>query len=317
MNQDILTLILSIVALTIVFVVIVLLISMSFTRFKTKIEKFELDHKYKKELPHREIKFYSTSIKPTYNQGFVEINKYTPYIKSKGLTKANSYKEYYYYENEEDVKKKIKWNIFKIIFSILFYLICIGLIAFGLVYRFNNDLFTVNNETYITIKTGSMSEANEANEYLKENELTNQIPTYSFIGLEKVTKTSELKLYDIAAYKDQTTGELIVHRIIDVDIRNGERYFTFRGDANLYSDYYLVNEDDVLYKYNGYINTPLGYFFTFISSYQGVIAIAYSILALNILDYYEHKKQKLFVQYRSDAINRINYNEYLTSLSMK
>lgn len=52
MNQEVLVLILSLIALTIVFIVILLCFSMNYTSFKNKLEKRELDDRYKKELPY-------------------------------------------------------------------------------------------------------------------------------------------------------------------------------------------------------------------------------------------------------------------------
>ena len=309
MNQEVLVLILSLIALTIVFIVILLCFSMNYTSFKNKLEKRELDDRYKKELPFIKKEFYRISITPQVQNGFVTVTDYNSFVKQNVSQKPYSYREYYYYEDEKKKKRRRGWKALKVTLTTIFYIICILLIALGIYTKVNGDLVSVGNTSYITVTTGSMSYANEANTYLKENDIINQIPEKSFIRLKKVEDPSSLEVYDIAVYKNEETKELIVHRIIGEREIDGERYFTFRGDANAYSDYYLVNEDDVLYVYDNYRNSFLGNFFTYVASYQSIVAICYSIIALSILEAYDHKKKRLFALYRNEAINRINYRE--------
>ena len=312
MNQEVLVLILSLIALTIVFIVIILCFSMNYTSFKNKLEKRELDDRYKKELPYIKKEFYRTSITPQVQNGFVTVTDYNSFVKQYVSQKPYSYKEYYYYEDEKKKKRRKGWKVLKVTFTTIFYIICILLIALGIYTKVNGDLVSVGNTSYITVTTGSMSYINETNSYLIENDIINQIPERSFIRVKKVEDPSDLKLYDIAVYKNEETNQLIVHRIIDEKEIDGERYFTFRGDANAYSDYYLINEDDVLYVYDNYRNSFLGNFFTYVASYQSIVAICYSIIALSILEAYDHKKKKLFALYRDEAINRINYREVMS-----
>lgn len=309
MNQEVLVLILSLIALTIVFIVILLCFSMNYTSFKNKLEKRELDDRYKKELPFIKKEFYRISITPQVQNGFVTVTDYNSFVKQNVSQKPYSYREYYYYEDEKKKKRRRGWKALKVTLTTIFYIICILLIALGIYTKVNGDLVSVGNTSYITVTTGSMSYANEANTYLKENDIINQIPEKSFIRLKKVEDPSSLEVYDIAVYKNEETKELIVHRIIGEREIDGERYFTFRGDANEYSDYYLVNEDDVLYIYDNYRNSFLGNFFTYVASYQSIVAICYSLIALSILEAYDHKKKRLFALYRNEAINRINYRE--------
>ena len=312
MNQEVLVLILSLIALTIVFIVILLCFSMNYTSFKNKLEKRELDDRYKKELPYIKKEFYRTSITPQVQNGFVTVTDYNSFVKQNVSQKPYSYKEYYYYEDEKKKKRRRGWKALRVTLATIFYIICILLIALGIYTKVNGDLVSVGSTSYITVTTGSMSYVNETNSYLIENDIINQIPERSFIRVKKVEDPSDLKLYDIAVYKNEETNQLIVHRIIDEKEIDGERYFTFRGDANAYSDYYLINEDDVLYVYDNYRNSFLGNFFTYVASYQSIVAICYSIIALSILEAYDHKKKKLFALYRDEAINRINYREVMS-----
>ena len=241
------------------------------------------------------------------------VNSYIGYVRTNKDAKKVSFNQYYYIETDQEKRKKAKSKKRKIVLSVIFYVLAIALIIVGIVNKINNNQIVIGDTTYVTIETGSMSYVNESNTYLTEKDLTNQIPEKSFIGLNKVNNPSSLRLYDVAAYKSEN-GQLIVHRIIAEKVINGERYFTFRGDANELSDYYLVSENSVLYTFNGYINQPLGYFFSYLASYQSMVALLYAIIALSVIDYYDKKKKEVYFKYLPDTIYRLNQEEYIKAL---
>ena len=310
MNQEALKILLSFILLTIIFIIIVLIILENYSSFKEKIKTNKLDKRYKKELQvrkkdildtrYRSYKFVNNNINITLDAS----NHNNPYD-----SKYTTINEYFYPNLDKNNKNSKARKITKIIFSVIFYIIVICLLALGIYTKANNELLTFGNKTYITITTGSMSEVNEYNDYLISNNLTNQIPAKTLIGLDKVTDPSSLEVYDVAVYKDKETNMLIVHRIISESYIDGERYFTFRGDANPVSDYYLVSEEDVLYTFDGFMNKPLGYFFTYMTSYQSIISIVYIVLALNILESYDKKKDKLYYDNLENVISRLNQEE--------
>ena len=285
MNQEALKILLSFILLTIIFIVIVLIILENYSSFKEKIKTNKLDKRYKKELlvrkkdildtRYRSYKFVNNNINVTLDAS----NHNNPYD-----SKYTTINEYFYPNLDKNNKNSKARKITKIIFSVNFYIIVICLLAL-------------------------MSEVNEYNDYLVSNNLINQIPAKTLIGLDKVTDPSSLEVYDICAYKDQESNKLIVHRIISESYIDGERYFTFRGDANPVSDYYLVSENDVLYTFDGFMNKPLGYFFTYMTSYQSIISIIYIVLALNILESYDKKKDKLYYDNLENVIPRLNQEE--------
>lgn len=313
MTRDVLIIVLSIIALTIIFVVIVLFVSMNYTSFKNKIINRKCDELYKKDLLKQNNEFTYMVVNPELKNGFVDVNSYIGYARTNKDAKKVSFNQYYYLETDQEKRKKTKSRKLKIVLSIIFYVLATALIVVGIVNKINNNQIIIGDTTYVTIETGSMSYVNESNNYLTEKDLTNQIPEKSFIGLNKVNNPSSLRLYDVAAYKSEN-GQLIVHRIIAEKVINGERYFTFRGDANELSDYYLVSENSVLYTFNGYINQPLGYFFSYLASYQSMVALLYAIIVLSVIDYYDKKKMDVYFKYLPDTIYRLNQEEYVKAL---
>lgn len=313
MTRDVLIIVLSVIALTIIFVVIVLFVSMNYTSFKNKIINRKCDELYKKDLLKQNNEFTYMVVNPELKNGFVDVNSYIGYARTNKDAKKVKLRQYYYLETDQEKRKKAKSRKRKIVLSVIFYILAITLIVVGIVNKINNNQIVIGDTTYVTIETGSMSYVNESNTYLTEKDLTNQIPEKSFIGLNKVNNPSSLRLYDVAAYKSES-GQLIVHRIIAEKVINGERYFTFRGDANELSDYYLVSENSVLYTFNGYINQPLGYFFSYLASYQSMVALLYAIIALNVIDYYDKKKKDVYFKYLPDTIYRLNQEEYVKAL---
>ena len=104
-------------------------------------------------------------------------------------------------------------------------------------------------------------------------------------------------------------NQLIVHRIIKSEVIDNEVYYTFRGDANPKSDYFLVNAKDVLYEYTGYQNVPLGYFLSFLSSIVGITALIYIVVALSFNDYFDSKKEAKYRVGLMDYLNDLNKEE--------
>ena len=105
------------------------------------------------------------------------------------------------YERQEKIKKRKM--VTKIVKSICFYLallIIIPLFIFSLINRFQNNITMIGNKTIMVVASGSMSQKNDANNYLITNNLNNQFQTYDIIVLEKVENASDLNKYDIIAY---------------------------------------------------------------------------------------------------------------------
>lgn len=189
-------------------------------------------------------------------------------------------------------KDQHRGKISRIFVNVVFVLLALVLLAAFIaaaVFNAQNQEFYVGNVTYLTIRTGSMSEASSANEYLKTENLTDRIEQYALIGIEK-TDESDIKLYDIVAYRHE--DEVIVHRIIKItEGEDGGLLYTLRGDANAASFSYEKNItfDRFVGRYTGYQNYGLGILFTYLQSNIGLIALAFGFLVLIIADITEDR----------------------------
>ena len=105
----------------------------------------------------------------------------------------------------------------------------------------------------MVVKSSSMAEKHESNDYLTENHLDDQFDTLDLIWIEKLPDEFDLKLYDIVVYHHEDT--LIIHRIVAIEEPNGEhpghRHFTTQGDAVRRPDNVAVTYDKMLGIYRG------------------------------------------------------------------
>ena len=220
-------------------------------------------------------------------------------------------------------------NIIKMVANIVLivvYICFVAFMGFAIYVRASGDLFMINDTSCLIIKSGSMEKVDPDNKYLIENNLTNQISTYSLIGINKVEE-SDIDLYDIIAFKDDNNN-IVVHRVIDIYEHEGVKYFTARGDANTSSAGYEIGltYQDIIGKYNGFQNFGLGIVIYYIQSGIGMITIALALVLIgfyDILDIYLGKKINLRKQYLytrfeneiEDAIvneNEIHYLDWAT-----
>lgn len=306
MDRYTINIIFSVIMLTLVLIILWLFFSSEYNSSIKSIERGNKDKYIDKDIKRVKHKLEDDNRKRVYkyvksSSNSILVEQHSNYILHPEYdSKDDSYYEY---------KVKAKRSKGGIIRSVIIDIILLGLVGF-IIYanwysKENNYLYNFNGSTYVTIRSGSMSEANVNNTYLEEYNLTNQIPTFSLIRLDEVKDTSTVRLYDVCAYRN-SRGTLIVHRIIDEEVINNTRYFTFRGDNNLSSDYLLVSENDVLYKYTGVINVPLGYVVSYVSSSFGLLSMAYIFIALFILDCYDKKKDKKYLERVSKKVEELN-----------
>lgn len=132
------------------------------------------------------------------------------------------------------------------------------------------------------VMSSSMSLKHEANTYLEENGLNDQINTFDLVFVEQLPEESQLELYDIVVYEYQ--GELIIHRIIGIEEPNEShpdcRHFMLRGDASKYSDEYPVLYSDMRAIYRGDRIKYVGSFFAFMQSPAGYLCVLLVIFAV-------------------------------------
>ncbi len=144
--------------------------------------------------------------------------------------------------------------------------------------------------TFQVVASGSMSHIAEGNTYLTDNNLTNQFDTYDIIGIQPVESAETLKLYDVVVYKNN--DKLVVHRIVDIVEKDGEKQFILRGDANRYDDANPVIYKDIIGRYTGFKIPMMGIFIIFLQSALGYVAMGLVLIVELITPIFEKKIDK-------------------------
>lgn len=304
MNKETVLIILSILMLTIVLGLLILVMHEVYvTSLENMGNRNKMVKQYKKDIASR-VEKVNVNNRVIVYQHFDSRYGYSQERVTPEMNPVYKDKTIYFY-------KKNKNKYFKglrIFLDVFFIVIFLGILGFNIYSKVTNSLYSINGTTYITVATGSMATKNEENTYLTMNSLDNQIKQFSLIGLDKVEDPLNLKVYGIYAYKNED-NQLIVHRIIKSEVIDNEVYYTFRGDANPKSDYFLVNAKDVLYEYNNYQNVPLGYFLSFLGSIVGITALIYIVIALSFNDYFDSKKEAKYRVGLMDYLNDLNKEE--------
>ena len=304
MNKEIVLIILSILMLTIVLGLLILVMHEVYvTSLENMGNRNKMVKQYKKDIASR-VEKVNVNNRVIVYQHFDSRYGYSEERVTPEMNPVYKDKTIYFYKKNKN--KYIKG--LRIFLDIFFIVIFLGILGFNIYSKVTNSLYSINGTTYITVATGSMATKNEENTYLTMNSLDNQIKQFSLIGLKEVKEPSNLKVYGIYAYKNED-NQLIVHRIIKSEVIDNEVYYTFRGDANPKSDYFLVNAKDVLYEYTGYQNVPLGYFLSFLSSIVGITALIYIVVALSFNDYFDSKKEAKYRVGLMDYLNDLNKEE--------
>ena len=172
------------------------------------------------------------------------------------------YKEYH-------TKKKRKQGLVGIIFSYIALSLLITLFITGLVYKASGENITINNQTALVIKSGSMSDFYNddiAKKYNYDRSL--QFEVGDICIFEKLSTDAELIEGEVYGYRNKDI--IITHRLKEIY----DYGYEFQGDNNGISDYEysksLVNRDDVIYHYTGNKVPGLGSFVLYAQSYFGI-----------------------------------------------
>ncbi len=298
MDKNILALILSIVLVTMILIVFIFAIYEYYTSNIKKLKKSDLVKEFENKIDKEET-CINIPCRPIIYQYFDANNlfyheKQDPSIAVKKINRFYKIKE-----------RKSFLSVLNSILNVLLVIILLAGATFGIYLKATGSRLNINGNTYVTIASGSMSFKNEHNLYLDEHELNDQIETFSFVELKKVQSKNDIKLYGIYAYEDDD-GDLIVHRIIKEEKREDGVYYTFRGDANSKSDYFLIKDTDVLFEYTGYKNVPLGFAISFVNSILGIISIIEVIIVLSVLDTYSAKYKKVYDKLLDSHIKVLN-----------
>lgn len=196
-----------------------------------------------------------------------------------------------YNRQEKVIKSKKRSSAVK---NTLFYIVMtliIPIFVFSLINKFQGNTTMMGNSTIMVVASGSMSEKNEANEYLVTNNLNNQFNTYDIIVLEKAQSYFSLKKYDVIAFKNDE-GINVIHRIVDMTYENGEWVFITRGDSNNSNDKYHPKFDDVIGRYTNKKIAGIGIFVVFFQSAPGIMTVVAMIYVLTMMDRINNKMEK-------------------------
>lgn len=172
----------------------------------------------------------------------------------------------------------------------VFITICILVILLLVVVQklFNNEV-SVGKYRMFTVVTGSM------------------LPEYQIydVVISKEIEPSKIKKGDDLVYlgeKDSFKDKIITHRVIDIDSKNGEYFFTTKGINNQLADP-IVNQKQIygtvsmhpqiLSKLSHILNSSYGFFFLVF------IPLAFLVF-LEILDFIKKREEKLDEQSSKD-----------------
>lgn len=197
------------------------------------------------------------------------------------------------YENLSKTKKRKK--IIRTIKSIGFYgsmIIIVPFFVISMISKFNGSIPMFDGKGVIVVASGSMSEKNEANDYLVTKGLDNQFPTYAMIIVEEVKSQDDLAVDDVISFVDNT-GKNTIHRIVKITYDQfGNAIYTTRGDANNSDDKYKPVFEDVQGKYTGKYIPTIGMFVLFMQSSIGIITVVSLIYCLSVINRLTNKITK-------------------------
>lgn len=137
------------------------------------------------------------------------------------------------YSNEIVKKKRLK-TICKVIFYtiIIFLIICIINILYQKFIKKEDSINLFGYKLYIVL-SGSME------------------PTLNVgdIIISKKVEEEQIKVNDIVTFSDEDNNT-ITHRIVDIIIKEGKKYYQTKGDNNNTSDVNLISIEDIKGKYS-------------------------------------------------------------------
>ncbi len=191
--------------------------------------------------------------------------------------------DYIYERQEKIVKRKRVAKRIKKIFYVIFLVVLIPLFTISLISKTQNNVVYLGGKGMMVVASGSMSYKHEANTYLDSNNLNNQFDKFDIIVLQEVTSTTELKLYDVIAYRNDE-GKNIIHRIVEIYSDKGQIKFRTRGDAVESKDEFSATIDDVLGVYTSEKIDKVGILILFLQSTSGIITIVALLYCFFMID---------------------------------
>lgn len=147
---------------------------------------------------------------------------------------------------------------------------------------FSNNFPIPGVGTVVAVRTGSMKEQNPRNQFLKEHKVEignlQSFNANDLIKLHALPKESEIKLGRIYSYIQKDTGNLIIHRLVDINPEEG--LYRFQGDANPVRDSQIVKYSEMRGEYKGGRIPTLGSFVLFFQSPIGLTTVVLGMIIL-------------------------------------
>lgn len=199
-----------------------------------------------------------------------------------------------YRKDKNHIAKMISYVVFVLLIVFLF-----GLFLTGMIFRSNNKNITINGNTALVVKTGSMSDfcAEELAEKYKELGYDEKLQfAIGDICLFEETD-SDLTIGEVYAYYYKNS--LITHRLIGTQEVKDDKgnvvktYYIFRGDNNPSQDQVLVTKDKILYHYTGNRIPVIGSLILFAQSYLGMWSLVCILGLIISSDFVIRKVQEL------------------------
>lgn len=142
----------------------------------------------------------------------------------------------------------------------IFILVIIVLLTIGITSRIKGTAPQIFGRRFIIVTSGSME------------------PTF-YTGSIIVVDTREgqtHELDDVITFWTADDPDLhVTHRIVDITVDEGIRYYQTRGDNNDADDFTLITDENIIGEYTGITIPLLGYFFSFIKSRNGILLIIF------------------------------------------
>ncbi|MBQ8213527.1 MAG: hypothetical protein IJZ80_05900 [Clostridia bacterium] len=196
---------------------------------------------------------------------------------------------------QQEKKKRGFVDAFSMLFSSIICVLLIIAFVFSLMTKIGEDDLSTINPLRV-VKSDSMSYADEKNDYLEKNSLTDQFNTFDLLITQPIPAESDLELYDIVIYEHKQTGRMIIHRIVEIEEANKKhpdcRYFTLQGDAVRYKDDGPVLYGQMRGIYRGDRIPNVGSFIMFMQSPAGYLCLLLMVLTLILSPIAEHILQR-------------------------
>ena len=196
-------------------------------------------------------------------------------------------------------QRKVTHTIVSYVLTSILLLALLGLFIAGIISKTKNNSFSVNGNTTLVIKSGSMSGFYDDALEDKYNELgydkNLQFSYGDICFFEK--PNDELVIGEVYAYSYNNI--IITHRLVDTqEVKDSndniiKTYYIFRGDKNSTKDQASVSADKILYHYTGHKIPVIGDLILFAQSYLGIWCIICVIGIIISSDIVLNKIQKL------------------------